>query len=660
MNQGKIIEYIDQGKFVCSLCLQDKGNRLHLLTTSNREVNLSPKRAILISGATTDVQRPREELLERLMQTEEIRKNLQCQVNVKELWELITDEKERFDHKYLAHLTFGETITDEHVSGLVRALFEDHLYFRLKDGRFLPNSMERVDHTIIQREEEALREEKLVQGSAWLKGALKGKKIEDPDCQAYVIGLLTQLALYGNEAPDFKYGKKLLMKADIPHTDESKKLLIKLGVWDEDENLDLHRSDIEISFSEKLLDETARLVEADMDYQGREDLRHLPLLTIDGPLTRDFDDAISLKSEGETLHLGVHISDVASVILPDSILDKSSAQRAASVYMPRTQIPMLPRNLSEGSLSLKQGCDRPAISLLTRFDKAGNLLDYRFALSVVRVRQNLTYDRVNENLGSDKTLQTMYQMCHRMRESRNKQGALNLSLPELQISYDTDSSLACELVPQDTPSRMIVAEFMIFYNCMVAKFCRDNEVPILFRTQVEPSERLSIDDNGYLYYVFKQRRKLNPLVIDTSPKPHSGLGVDVYTHSTSPIRRYLDIVIQRQMVNALNETAPYYNEKGLDEIRIAVEPVIKEAERIKRNRIRYWILKFLSQHLGESYTALVLDELKSKYRIVLKDFLLIAEIKRDPRFTLHQADRILVKVKKADVWSDTLDLTYTE
>ena len=211
MNQGKIIEYIDQGKFVCSLCLQDKGNRLHLLTTSNREVNLSPKRAILISGATTDVQRPREELLERLMQTEEIRKNLQCQVNVKELWELITDEKERFDHRYLAHLTFGETITDEHVSGLVRALFEDHLYFRLKDGRFLPNSMERVDHTIIQREEEALREERLLQGSAWLKGALKGKKTEDPDCQAYVIGLLTQLALYGNEAPDFKYGKKLLM-----------------------------------------------------------------------------------------------------------------------------------------------------------------------------------------------------------------------------------------------------------------------------------------------------------------------------------------------------------------------------------------------------------------------------------------------------------------
>ena len=658
MNQGKIIEYIDQGRFVCTLCLQDKGNRLHLLTASNREVNLSPKRVILISETSVDIQRPRQELLERLKRTEEIRKSLQGQIKAKELWELINEEKESFHHKYLAQLVFGEAVTDDHLSGVVRALFEDRLYFRLKDGRFLPNSVERVDHIVKQREEEALREERLTQGSVWLKYALASRKIEDPASKAYVIHLLTELALYGNEAPGFKEGKELLVRAEISNIGEARKLLVKLGVWDEDENLDFHRLGIEITFNKKQLDEAARLAMIGIDGQAREDLRFLTILTIDGPLTRDFDDAISLEIEGDTYHLGVHIADVAAVIPQKSVIDKCSAERASSIYMPRSQIPMIPPNLSEDTLSLKEGCDRKAISLLAQFTKTGKLMGYRFVPSVIRVHQNLTYDMVNENLGSESVLKEMYQMSHLMRETRNKQGALGLSLPELQVRSNADSSLILELVPQDTPSRLIVAEFMILYNWLTARFCRDNQIPILFRTQAEPSERLSIDDNGYFYYVFKQRRKLNPLVIDIFPKPHSGLGLDVYTHATSPIRRYLDIVMQRQIGNALEKKVPFYDEKSLDEIRISVGPVIREAERIKRNRIRYWILKFLRQHRGETYAALVLDELKNKYRILLTDFLLVAEIKREPHVSLNPADQIMVEVKKADPWLDTLDLAY--
>ncbi|OQY15498.1 MAG: hypothetical protein B6I32_07125 [Desulfobacterium sp. 4572_20] len=658
MNQGKIIEYIDQGRFVCTICLQDKGNRLHLLTPSNREVNLSPKRAMLVSGATIDIERPREELLERLKETEEIREHLKSQIDAIEIWELICEEKESFNHKYLAQLVFGEIITDDHISALVRAFFEDHLYFRLKDGRFLPNSAEKIDSIIEQRKEEALREEKLTQGSAWLKDTLQGREKEDSASEAYVIQLLKQLALYEKEAPDFKSGKELLLRAGISHIGEARKLLVKLGVWDEDENLDIYKAGIETSFGEKQLDEAARLAMEGIEEQGREDLRHLKLLTIDGPLTRDFDDAISLEIDGDTFHLGVHISDVASFILPDSILDEGSAQRASSIYMPRRQIAMIPQSLSEDVLSLKQGYDRRAISLLTRFEKAGNLVDYRFVPSVVRVQQNLTYDTVNENLDSERMFREMRKISHRLRENRNKEGALGLSLPELQIKFNEDSALALELVPQDTPSRTIVAEFMILYNWLAAKFCRDEKIPALFRTQSEPSERLSIDDNGYLYYVFKQRRKLRPLVIDTSPKPHSGLGLEAYTQVTSPIRRYLDIVMQRQIGNALMKRGCFYDEKGLDEIRISVGPLIKESSRINRNRIRYWVLRFLRQHLGESYPAIVLYEMKAKYRILLKDFLLVADLKREPRVTLHPADQIRVQVKNADPWQDTLELAY--
>ena len=175
MTQGKIVEYIDQGKIICSLCLQDKGNRLHLLTTSNREVNLSSKRALLISETSFDTSKSREELLEYLKRTEALRKALKEEVNPKELWELVHGEREIFDNKYLAELCFGEPVTDHHVSALVRALFEDRLHFRLKDGKFLANTEERVEQILKQKEEEALREERLAKGSEWIRNVMAGR-----------------------------------------------------------------------------------------------------------------------------------------------------------------------------------------------------------------------------------------------------------------------------------------------------------------------------------------------------------------------------------------------------------------------------------------------------------------------------------------------------
>ncbi len=671
MNEGRIIEYIDQGRFVCTLCLKDKGNRLHLLTPSNRLINLSPKRAILISGSTIDILKPREELLEKLKQAEGARNRLKGRIDVRELWELTKDENQSFDHKYLAHLVFGESIDDEHLSALVRALFENHLHFKLKDGRFLPNSEERVKLIIKQREEEALREEWLNQGSAWLKDVQAGRSTEEPRYREDIINLLIQLALFGKEVPDFKYGKELLSLAGISDIRESRNLLIRLGVWEEDENLDLLRLGIESGFTKEQLDESARLAELKIDFEGREDLRQIPALTIDGPSTRDFDDALSLEISGDTLDLGIHIADVAAFILQDSILDKTAKERASSLYMPRRQIYMLPPDLSHDTLSLKQGCDRQAISLLARFDKTGKLLDYRLAPSVVRVQDRLTYDEVNEILKTDgqgsvadhqniqaDTLKKMYELSRILHNKRVERGALMLSLPELHFKFDAESSPSLEVMDQNSPSRMIVAEFMILYNCLIARFCRDNQIPVLFRTQEEPGERLTLEESGYLYYVLQQRRKLRRLKLDTTPAHHSVLGLDVYVQGTSPIRRYLDLVAQRQIRGFFMGAEPVCDEKKLEEIGMTIEPVIKSLGMVKRNRIRYWVLKFLGRHKGERYRAMILDEFKRKYRIVLKDSFLVAEIRRQNGIIFKPGEEILVEVKKVDPWEDSIELAY--
>jgi len=658
MNEGKIVEYIDQGRFICTLCLQDKGNKLHLLTPFNRELNLSPKRALLISNTSMDTLSPREELLSRLKQTEALRSRLKGEVQVKELWELVREEEQSFDYAYLAQLSFGEMVTDDHISALVRALFEDRLYFKIKDGRFLPNSEEMVDQIIKQREEEARREKRLREGSAWLIEILQNRVVQDPSCKEEIIDLLVELALYGNEAPNFRYAKELLLRTGISGVQRARKLLVKLGVWEEDENLDLHRLHFGTSFSKEVLDLSDELVRVAFKDSNREDLRHLDTFTIDGPLTRDFDDALSVEITSDSVSLGIHISDVAHVISPDSLLDGEASQRGTSLYLPRRHIPMIPQNLSQDALSLREGCDRPAISLISRLDKGGNLLDYRFALSLVNVKRQLTYDQVNEIYMKESPLEEAHQLSEFMRQKRLDQGSLILSLPEVYVRIYPDSSLSLELVEQNTPSRMMVAEFMIFHNWLAARFCRDNKIPVLYRGQGEPSKKLSINEAGYLYFVFKQRRKLNPLMIDTEPRCHTGLGLDVYTNASSPIRRYLDLVVQRQIRGYLIDGSPIYDKEELENIRISVEPMLKSLERMKRNRIRYWIQKYLRQHIGEEFSALVLDVLRGRCRILLIDFLLVTEMKRDNGQDFFEGQQITVTVKKSDPWNDLLSLVY--
>lgn len=656
MHEGKIVEYIEEGNVISSLCLHDDGTRLHLLTPSNREMNLPPKRALLISGGPISLLSPRDEILSRLKMAEERRTLLQREVQVRDLWELVRDEEEIFDSRTLAELCFGEKASDDHVSALIRALFQDKLYFKMKDGSFLPNTEERVEQILKEREEALQRERSLREGSRWLKQVLENRVQEEPRCKETVVATLVELALCQEDAPGFRFGKELLARAGMTDVGSARDILVRIGIWDEDENLDLLRLKVKTEFDAEEIAEAARIAELPLDAAGREDLRDLFILTVDGPLTRDYDDAVSLETTDDILHLGIHVSDVAGLIPPGSPLDRGAAERGTSLYMPRRQIPMLPLSLSQDALSLRKGTDRPALSLLARLDRKGNLLDYRFTASLIRVRDQLTYDQVNERCAQDERLGALCRLSRLMRERRIAQGALLLPLPETSLKVGGDGEISIELVSQETPSKILVAELMILYNWLAARFCRDHGVPVLYRCQGKPSEVVPMDDPKDLYCVLKQRGKLSPLEIHTEAKPHSGLGLELYTNASSPIRRYFDLVIQRQIRNCLLGMRPAYGVEELENTRITLDPMLRELERMKRNRTRYWILKYLSRHVGETFPALVMGMGRAKYRIVMTDFLLVTEMKRQNGQGLCEGDHILVKVRKSDPWDGTLRL----
>jgi len=658
MHQGRIVEYIEGGNVVSTLCLHDDGSRLHLLTPTNREVNLPPKRALLISGGFLNTASPRDELLSKLRKIEARRIELQEEVKVVDLWELIRDEKEVLDARDLAELCFGEKVSDDQVSALIRALFKDKLYFKLKDGRFLPNPGHRVEQILKEREEVAGRERRLQEGGRWLRQVLEGRAAGEPSCKEEIVDVLKSLALYREEAPEFRFGKDLLARAGIADVGEARNILLRLGIWEEDENLDLLRLKVKIEFDREEEEESARLARVSPSLTGREDLRDLQIFTIDGPLTRDYDDAISLDVRDGLIHLGIHISDAASLIPVGSTLDRTLAERGTSLYLTRHQIPMMPRLLSQDALSLKQDADRPALSLLCTLDREGNLLDSRFTLSLIRVKNQLTYDWVNDVCGVDECMAELCRLSQLMRQKRIEQGAMHLSLPEVYVKVDDEGRVSIRLLPQETPSRMAVAELMIMYNWLAARYCKEHGVPILYRCQQPPNELVAPDIAGSLYGVLKQRGKLSPLEIRKEPKPHTGLGLDVYTNVSSPIRRFFDLVIQRQIRNSLLGTPPPYSSEELERVRTILEPMLRDLERLKRNRLRYWTLKYLHQHVGETFPAVVMGLLKSKCRIVLSDFLFITEMKRQEGANLHEGESILVKLRRADPWNDALRLDY--
>ncbi len=656
MSEGRVVEYIDQREIVLSVCLKHKGGKLHLLTSSNHEVSISSKRALLISSTALDISRSREDLLGELRAVENRRIDYMAKVPVQELWELTHEEDDRFSFQYLAQLCFGTNVSDDHISALVRALFADRVYFKMKVGCFVPHSPDKVEQISKARQAAAIREREINEGARWLREVINNRHLEGPPLKERVIEILIQLALYGKDAPDFKLGKELFSRAGVKDMGQARHLLVKLGVWREDENLDLHRVKIRTDFSEPCLREAETVMKKRTDQSGRQDLTDLPIFTIDGPFTRDYDDALSLQPLEHGYRLGVHITDIAPFIEIDGRLDAEASARATSIYLPANQIPMLPPSLSNNVLSLLRGCRRLSISLSADFDSEWNLTHYRFVPSIVRVERQLTYDQVNTAYADDPVFSTLYQLSKALRQKRVANGALLIPLPEIHFEFDNNSPVQIRLVGQDTPAKIMVSECMILYNWLAARFASETALPILYRAQEPAQERLSQEGSNYVYYVFQQRRRLQPLSIDTKPQPHSSLGVDVYTNATSPLRRYLDLLVQRQIHGALLEKGPVYTGSRLQEVSMGVQQKLKDIELMNTNRIRYWILKYLARRINERFNALVFQKMRHGHLVILIDFLFVADLQTTGGPELSGGQEIKVVVKKSDPWNDVLIL----
>jgi ribonuclease R len=405
------------------------------------------------------------------------------------------------------------------------------------------------------------------------------------------------------------------------------------------------------------------------EYAGREDFRDETAVTIDGETARDFDDAVSLKrlSSGNYL-LGVHIADVSHYVREGTAIDSDAYARGTSVYFPDRSIPMLPPKLSSGICSLKPGVDRLVLSVLMEIDPKGKILQSRFVKGVLRSRQRMTYTSVAKILVDRDAgeraryaelvplFESMEQLCQILSKKRYRRGAVDFDLPEAEIEFDRNGKIIGVVPAEHNIAHRIIEEFMLFANECVARKLTESGGPTLYRVHEKPDPvkveefaefalvlgyKLEKHDGQYTPRDFQQfvsqlqgkleQRFLAYLMLRSFMQAryseknvgHFGLATAEYTHFTSPIRRYPDLLIHRFLKIALGEgESTGWKEmmvKRLPDIanhtssreRIADEAE-REIEKIKK-------VQFMTDKIGEEFEAIVFSAMRQGFFVELLD-----------------------------------------
>ena len=656
MDTGNIAEYIDQQKVICAVVMQLKNLRLKLLTENNREVNVSAGRLSHVSREGLDISASRESLVRELKRISQKRRELAQTLDIGELWELLHEDGDPIDIPTMAALCFDPPVTPDHESAVIRAFFNDKLYFKFGKEELTPLTPEQIQLKLRQIQEAEARERLIDKGSTWIKGMPQATSPEPPDSE--ILAILTDYYIHEKESKTAADARAILSRGGTESPQQIFNIMVKAGIWQKDENIDLIRLDIPTCFPEPVIEKAERLILSHEDFihdPRRKDLREIPLITIDGQSTLDYDDALSLqKNEDGGYVLGIHIIDVGFYIKHDDVIDRDARFRASSIYMPDDKIPMLPPNLSEDLCSLREGETRPGISTLVRLNRFFELIDYEITASIIKVHQQMTYTEANMLNGEDDPITTLHKIATVLREKRMKAGAVQITLPEVNLWVEETGEIGISRIDRENPSRMLVSEMMILANTLMAEFIAKHNIPAVFRSQPEPKQRLFQGVETSLFLNCMQRKQLNRAVTGTSPEHHSGLGVKAYATATSPIRRYFDLLTQRQIRGILGYEAPYTRDE-LEAMLQVLDIPMANAGKAQFQRRRYWLLKYLEGMKGTAHEAIVLDSRRDFFTILIKEFMLEWRL-TSGNMKLKPGDLIQVTIQHADARRDQLSL----
>lgn len=419
----------------------------------------------------------------------------------------------------------------------------------------------------------------------------------------------------------------------------------------------IRRYELAVEFPEEVYAEIEHLGTevAEADKKGREDLRGLLTITIDGADAKDLDDAVSLKRLGNgNFELGVHIADVSHYVRENTALDKEAYARGTSVYLVDRVIPMLPHKLSNGICSLNPHVDRLALSCLMEVNGRGEVVSHRILESVINSDYRMTYTAVREIL-EDGTpalleqyaeilpmLEDMEELRQILGEKRRKRGSVNFDLPESKIILD-ENGKPIDIKPYEKSiATNMIEEFMLVCNETIAENSFWQEMPFMYRSHQEPDEdkleKMEQFLRGFGYYLRKKDGEIHPrelqkvlqkaeetdeeriitrMVLRSMMQArytaenggHFGLAAKYYCHFTSPIRRYPDLEIHRMIKKMLHgeldeKASAYYRRKMPDWAKHCSKQE-RVAEDAERDTDALKKVEFMEDKVGQIYEGII-------------------------------------------------------
>lgn len=503
------------------------------------------------------------------------------------LWDQL-DEEEETSLAGLAERCFGQA-GDPELAALARGLLAEsgrmHPSIRLRDGglvRLSASARERALGAAAEAEAAARAREAL---RSWWGG---GETATAPDEARPALELLRGFALAGAQGP-YKAGGRLAKQLGFEDADALLTALEHRGVVERGVNELIARRGLPAEFPPEARSRAEAIAGAELDPRG-EDLSGRPTVAIDTPGSDEIDDAFSLWDEEGVTYLAVHVARPADWIAPDSPLDLEALERATSVYFPEQTLPMLPEAVVE-RCGLLPGQPREALSLILPIE-AGELGPGRFARTRIVVDAHLDYGEAHDHPLAGELLRELEPVLERAHAQRAALGAFHLRTPNVKIELDEAGEPRPRLLT-DGRAQRAVAELMVLYNARLGDALSAAGAPAPFRVQAEPVALREFTDDPI--QVMAARRELPPTRVQVTPGPQLSMGLSAYVQASSPLRRYLDLVSQRQLLAHLaGEPWPYPSET-LGRLLKGVHGRERRARGAEEERLRYFLCRWLER-----------------------------------------------------------------
>jgi len=627
---GTIVEYLDQGRLKAALVTREQERHLAVIDSAGHE-RLVPRDLVLMRHP--DRHANRETVAAALADLERERAELAAELDLQLLWEVAQEQGRSSSAAELAELFFGKR-SNAAASVMLEALLNDRIYFVRRHMDFVPRTPDQVERLRMQNDRIRARSTDNRKIQKNLRDVLNGAAMpsDNEDERAALIEELTRYLK--NPFTRSRDMTAMLAHAapDVDPAEAAFEILERLGARPPVPRF-AFIAGLKSEFSDTALKEAAEVVPgpraiSDGGYA----------VTVDDEDTVEVDDALSCEPLADGgMRVRVHIALVADFVAKGGAMDQEAAARATTVYLPETTIRMLPDPISCRAASLIEGEDRPVMTTDVRLSADGELLDASIYPARIPIMRRLDYDQVDRILesgaASDDTAATVARLnaaAIQLRQRRRTAGAILVQRREAKVRVHGDD-VEITVLDNASPGRTLVAEFMVLSNFVAARYAAANRIPIIYRVQPQLGGDMA-----------SMRPRLS-----LHPEYHAGIGLDFYAQLSSPIRRYADLVLQRQLLGALKSSdheAPVYTVDELLTVLAGAENAEASGRELERRAKRYWILRYLERHAREG--AILAYVTREGQSAELADFAVRGTLHGAP--TLPNQMPVMVQVSRVD------------